>query len=591
MTFLLPLGLFALLALPVIVLLHLIRQRRNRVRVPSLQIWRDLQRTTVQRKPRRLPLTLLLLLHLLLAALLAVALAQPLIETVRSVPRHTAIVLDTSTSMTAVDELPDRLAAAKAEAGRIIDELGSGDSVALIELGAQPAILARGQGRDTVAVSRALDRIVAGGRDGDLKAALDLAQATARMDAGLRVVVLTDGALRSDTPPSVAGDVEWRVFGNNADNVAIVAFAARPLRDGRQQLYARVANLGSAPIARTLQLELNGSRAADEPMRLAPGAEAEWSWPLPRGSETAQAALSGQDAQPIDDQAALVLAGSARADVLLVTPETTALERVMAALPGMAVETISPAEYDGRAADLVIFYRYLPTTLPAAPSMIVAPPSGSDILPVQTYTPAPAVDDVRDSRFAAVDFRPVRLGSVAQLTPPDWASVAVAAGDVPLVLLGQRDGQPVAVWTFDPADSNLPNRLAFPLLAAATTSALLPRAGDTLAVGAAAPFELTGNGLTIAAGERLARPGIYETAGGSIAVQALDAEEATLTGRPAPEITTVARQLPGETLPSGQELWQPLVLAGLVVLGLEWLYAHRSKLRRTVVAAPRPSKR
>ncbi len=532
MTFLLPLGLFALLTLPIIVLLHLIRQRRNRVRVPSLQIWRDLQLTTAQRKPRRLPLTLLLLLQLLLAGLLAVALAQPLIEIVRRVPEHTAIVLDTSTSMSAVDEAPDRLGAARLEARSIIDGLRSDDSVALIELGARPAVLARGQGRDTIAVSRELDRVVAGGRDGDLHAALDLAQATARPGAGLRVVVLTDGALDAATPPPVAGEVEWRVFGDNADNVAIVAFAARPLRDGRQQLYARVANLGSTPIARTLHLDLDGTRAADAPMRLAAGAEAEWSWPLPRGTGAAEATLSGEDVQPIDDRAALVLAGSARARVLLVTPQTTALERVMAAQPGLAVESVSPAEYGGRGADLVIFYKYLPTELPDAPSLIVAPPSGSDVVNVQNYVNVPAVDDVRDSRFAAVDFRPVRLGSVAQLAPPDWAAVAVAAGDVPLVLLGQRDGQPVAVWTFDPDDGNLPNRLAFPLLASATTGALLPRAGDVLAVGADAPFELSGAGTTVAAGERLSRPGIYATAGGAIAVQALELRRSHARGTP-----------------------------------------------------------
>lgn len=588
MTFLLPLGLLALLTLPIIALLHLIRQRRNRLRVPSLQIWRELQRTNVQRKPRRLPLTFLLLLHLLLAALLAVALAQPLIEAARSVPEHTAIVLDTSTSMAAVDEAPDRLAAAKQEARRIVGEQRAGDSVALVELSARPAVLARGEGRDTAGVLRALDRVTAGGRDGDLKAAMELAQATARPAAGLRVVVLTDGALRSNTAPAVAGEVEWRTFGNNAGNVAIVAFAARPLRDGRQQLYARVANLGTAPIARTLRLELDGKRVADEPMRLAAGGEAEWSWPLPRGTARAEAVLSGEDAQPIDDRAALVLAGSAQARALLVTPETTALERVFRAQPGLVVETVAPSEYRGRSADLVIFYKYVPPTLPSAPTLLVAPPRGGEIIKVEGYADAVTVDDIRDERFAAVDFRPVRLGSVAQLAPPDWAGVAVAAGELPLVLLGQRDGQPVAIWTFDPADSNLANRLAFPLLASATASALLPRAGDTLPVGVDAPFALDGDGGTVQAGERLSRPGIYRTAGGSIAVNALDAEEASLVGRPAPEITMLARPVAAASTPAGRELWQPFVVAGLLVLALEWLYTNRANPRR---AGGRPAAR
>ncbi|PMP83121.1 MAG: hypothetical protein C0183_08830, partial [Roseiflexus castenholzii] len=42
MSFLLPLGLLALLALPLIVLLHFLRERRRRVPTPSLLLWANL---------------------------------------------------------------------------------------------------------------------------------------------------------------------------------------------------------------------------------------------------------------------------------------------------------------------------------------------------------------------------------------------------------------------------------------------------------------------------------------------------------------------------------------------------------------------
>ena len=157
MTFLLPIGLAALLLLPLIALLHLIQQRRERLRVPSLQIWRDLQRQTVQRQPRRLPLTLLLLLHLLLAALLALALGQPLLQAARGAATHTAILIDTSTSMAATDEQPNRLEAAKAEARKIIGGLGRGNSAVLNELSTQPRIVAESDCRDTVTIKRQLN--------------------------------------------------------------------------------------------------------------------------------------------------------------------------------------------------------------------------------------------------------------------------------------------------------------------------------------------------------------------------------------------------------------------------------------------------
>lgn len=585
MTFLLPIGLAALLLLPLIALLHLIQQRRERLRVPSLQIWRDLQRQTVQRQPRRLPLTLLLLMHLLLALLLALALGQPLLQAIRGQAEHTAIVLDTSTSMAATDESPTRLEAAKAEARTILRGLGRGDSAVLIELSAQPRILAQSDGRDTVTITRQLNQIAAGGTDGNLANALGLAQATAPASATLRVVVLTDQSLRAAVNgPSVAGTVDWITLGDAGDNVAIVAFAARPLRNGRQQLYARVANISERPIARTLQLDLDGERAATEPMRLAPGAEAEWSWPLPNGTTRAQASLSGSDIQPLDDRAAVVLGGNVRTQIVLVTAETTPLERALRAQRGVELRTIAPNSYQPDLdADLVVLHKFVPETLPAAPVLLVAPPTGAALLTVDGPVPAEAVDRIDDARFAAIDFKPISFDSIIQITTPTWASAAVSSGDLPLVLTGQFNRQPIAIWAFDPASSNLPNRLAFPLLTAATTRVLLPQPNDRLPLGTSAPFALRApDGETVAVGERLTQPGIYEsqTGLGALAVNALDSEEAALQQRPQPTIAMVARPVAADETPVGRELWQPLVIAGLIVLVAEWIYSNRFSYRR-----------
>jgi Ca-activated chloride channel family protein len=588
MTFLLPIGLLALLTLPLIALLHLIQQRRQRQRVPSLQIWRDLQRQTVQQRPRRLPLTLLLLLHLLLALFLAVALGQPLLETVRGEAMHTVILLDTSTSMAATDVNTSRLEAAKAEARRLIQNPTRGDSAALIELSAQPRIVGQSVGNDTSALLRQLDRLAAGGPDGDLGRALNLAQATAQPKAALQIIILTDPALRATDTPTIAGDVRWQIFGEDGDNVAIVAFAARPLRNGQQQLYARVTNLGAQPIARTLYLDLDGNRASSEPMRLQPGMDAEWSWPLPAGTRRAEASLSGDDLQPLDDRAAVVVGSSASTQVKLVTPATepTALERALRAQRGLEVERVSPSNYQaGTPAALVVFDGYLPATFPAAPVLVVTPPRDQQLLPTTGNATNLTVDDVADERFRAIDFRPVTFDNVAQIETPAWANVAVASGSTPLVLTGQYNNYPIAIWTFDPTSSNITNRLAFPLLTAATTRALLPQANDRLLLGTIAPFALRStDGVEVAAGERLAQPGIYQAQSGegAIAVNVLDTDESTLRERPQPTINTVARPVISDDQDTlvGRELWKPLVIAGFIILLIEWIYSNRDSLRR-----------
>lgn len=585
MTFLLPLGLLSLLSLPLIVVLHLREQRRVRQRVPSLEIWRELQRPTPQPRPRRLPLTLLLVLHLLLAALLGLALGQPLLAALREPARHVALIIDTSSSMAATDAPGSRLTAARDTARRMLSDLRRGDSAALIELSATPRLLAQGDGSDRSALLRQLDHLVAGGPDGDLPTALNLAQASAPADKAVQAIVLTDRALRAPATIALRGELSWRVFGTGTDNVAIVAFAARPLRDGRHQLYARVANLGATPIARTLFLDLDGRRVASEPMRLAPGSFAEWSWPLPAGTQRAEASLSGSDILPLDDRAGVVLQGAFQARVLLVSAADTPLERALRALRGLQVERLAPDAYRGtQAADLVVFVNTLPSELPDAPVLIVAPPPEQTLVGVEERLSAPETINVVDARFGGIDFGPVTFERWLSLTPPPWASVAVESNGAALVLTGRYNGQPIALWGFDPADSNLPYRLAFPLLTAATIEVLLPQTADRLPLGAPAPVDLRReDGLTVAAGERLRQPGLYRSpAGGALAVNADDASESNLQPRPQPTVRALPAPVPAATDPPvGRELWRPLIVAALLVLALEWLYIHRRGSLRT----------
>src|SRR5438132_11507852 len=97
MTFLLPLGLLALLTLPIILILHLLRERRRRVAVPSLLHWQNLPRKREGERIRRLPLTLLLLLQLLVATLIGLALGRPqLAGALGGASRPVALILDTS---------------------------------------------------------------------------------------------------------------------------------------------------------------------------------------------------------------------------------------------------------------------------------------------------------------------------------------------------------------------------------------------------------------------------------------------------------------------------------------------------------------
>ena len=345
-------------------------------------------------------------------------------------------------------------------------------------------------------------------------------------------------------------------------------------------MYARVANYGSAPVARTLQLTLDGMEIASEPVRLEPDSSAEWSWPLPAGATQASAALNGGDVQPLDDQAHAVLNGAARERVLLVSDGAIALERALRAQPNMDVLAVSPANYAPREdIDLHIFAGYVPPTLPPTPVALVAPPVDQTLVEVGEDRFTLRADQINDARFNVLDWRPLTFRRVGQLGVPSWAEVAVTAGDTPLVLAGQRDGQPIVVWAFDPDDTNLANRIQFPLLASATVRALLPQNAG-LAVGMRPPAALRAtDGATLGAGERITQPGVYDGENGAAAVNALDQNEAQLGSRPAPQIQTVVQPVDAAEV-TGRDLWQPVVAGALAVLMVEWLYINWARRPR-----------
>ena len=78
MSFLVPLGALALVAVPAIVLLYFLQVRRPEVKVATLMFWRPYVADRQANAPwQRLRLSLLLLLQLLAALALAIGLTRP----------------------------------------------------------------------------------------------------------------------------------------------------------------------------------------------------------------------------------------------------------------------------------------------------------------------------------------------------------------------------------------------------------------------------------------------------------------------------------------------------------------------------------
>lgn len=274
-----PLALFALLGLPALAVIYLLRSRPRRLVVSSVMLWLDPRQPRAGgRKLDWLQTLLLFLVELVLLALLALAAAGPFLTAPRA-GRPLVVILDDSFSMLAGGSESPRAAALAA----LDDELQRRRrlSVRFVLAGERPTLLGRNQ----------LDQWRCQSPSADLDAALTLA---AEIDGEVAaLLVLTD---RAPPRPLGKGRVLWQAFGHRRPNSAIVS-AARSTRDGVERCVIAVESLYDAERATTLVVE------ALEPLRtlerreltLRPGIPEAVVIALPAGTGTLRASVSADD--------------------------------------------------------------------------------------------------------------------------------------------------------------------------------------------------------------------------------------------------------------------------------------------------------
>lgn len=646
-----PAGLLALIAIPLVVLFHM-RHTTPVVRdVPSLRFWRQATREeTHEERFKRPPINLLFLLHILLVAAIAFALTRPAVSSAlgglgsRTEPRHVILLLDGSTSMAARDTASGETRFA--EAAKVADEqlaaLQNGDVATVVLMGTHSTTLAANDPEGIRAVRERLATTPLPGGRVDLDDALTLVKDLLLPSMRDEIVVVTDGALAAD--PSVVSEIGAaielvRVGGDIADNVAITDIATRgsPSNPGEQQLYARLVNFGAAAISAPVVILADGIELSRADVTVPPaGGVQEITQTLPEGAATVTVRLELTDALADDNIASSVLVQGEEFGlrILLVSDIPTALQRALAVLPGSEITLRSPVEAaaarDLGSFDLVVYEHELPATrFPDAPVLIVDPPEAG-LLPTRGVMANPTAIRIRaqDPLLTGVELAGVTFGQAPVIVLDGGSTEIVGAESGPLIFRGTTpdSDQPMIVLAFDVAESNLPQRVAFPILVANIANELAPSPlpasaplGEPIIYrphGAAASIRITNP-----AGEQIDLPlataesettfdavreiafadtgtvGEYRVeeldtagnvlAGGRFIVNAGHVRESDLT--PNADLGNIlAGSDAGADGGSGEslsDLWPVLVAAAFALLLIEWILTLLPRRRRRPVAA------
>ena len=602
------------------VLFYILKLRRRPVPVPFSRIWerilRDKEATTWWSRLKRL---LSLLVQLALLTLLVSALGDPRISGGLIEGRNVVVIVDGSASMKATDVKPSRMHEAKQEVKKLIEGLSGSDRMLIAQMDAAITPLSTMSG-ETSELKPALDLLEATDTRADTRRALSFALDSLTGLPKAEVVVISDGAL-GDLKEATRGlslenvKVRFIPIGSGKKNVAITAFSVRryPLDKSRYEVMIEIQNMNDEPT--NVQLTLLGDGQTVDVTRLALGKKerlARFYKDLAGASRTLEAKLSlgdgKKDDMPADDHAFALMPERRRARVLVVSPGNTYLEAALLLDEYLDVTTVAPSQYPPRGTfDVTIFDAVAPKVARGSGGLLYldVPEKGGpvehkkkiEMFGFDTWKKKSPI-----LRWMSMGDIQVLFGNA--LDPKKEDRVVGASDKGPILVAGRRSGRRFVALGFDPRNSDLVLRVAWPLFVlnvindfieedtGYVSSFMTGNVWHIPAPSGAQSAELKrpdGKTLTVPVKEGRAvylgdRAGFYELTAKMEPEPVKTMFAANLVSPEESQIEPVKKlALKGEALarPEGfkpgvrRELWLYLLLAALIVSVVEWLTYHR----------------
>jgi len=474
MGLLVPVALGLAAILPGIVALYFLKLKRREREISSTWLWRpvllDRQANSLW---QRLRVSLLLLLQLLAAIALILAASHPFATVKALTAGNTVILLDATGAMQATDVAPNRFASAKAEVRRLIDQRPPGGKMSLILVTRSPQILIA-HSSDSAALTNALEHATVTSGDGDIGQAMSLAASLLRgHEKDGQVAVVGTGHYRgmSDVAPMPV-PVTFVPVGSAAPNLAVSSFTTR-LMEGELMAFAHVSNYGPAQVSATAEFWADGKLITVDRQTLEPGDSRAFSWAVPLGSRVLQIRLPSPDGLSLDNQAWTLPSGQQRSRVLLVSEGNPFLLKALQLVPGAQLTTVAPKDYAAGDYDLYVFDRVKePEGQPPGRMLLVDPPGPTEERFVGAITPKQG-----DPLLKYVDLKEVHINLAHLHTPsPDANILWTGMTDRGAIPLLWTEGNDRAVFGFALQQSDLPLRIAFPVLMQNLAGWLLPPA-------------------------------------------------------------------------------------------------------------------
>ena len=471
MYFLNPSAFYLLAFLPIVVLLHFLKLHRQRYVVPSVMLWLEAIEDMKANVPfQRLRNSLLLPLQILFLLVVVGGVARPALRQLGGLAEQSIVIIDTSASMGATDLGKPRLDAAKAEALKLINQLGANGEMMIMDTSHPSHNIRQAFTSDTEKLRQAVDNLSVVHTPPMLKEIFNSvavyarapgAQVTQNPDA-VGVVFISDNF---EVLPSSASPVQFQKIGlgDRSENLAIIQFSVtRALTPpNRYQVLVGVQNFADTPKRFQVQLGIEGkSFFADESVVLPPKETTSTVFFLENDErfygQVITARLDIDDDLPVDNVASAILHPPPKWKVLLVSDrDQPPLSAILKTDPHVILNQVQTSDYHGVGGnDILIFDQFVPDPLPEGNIVFLNPIGGLPFMPTQENSQPtqiigqhPTHEVMRDVSLINLE---VKVSLRVQL--PLWGIPLIETNRTPLIWLGEQDNQKVVVFAFDPFD-------------------------------------------------------------------------------------------------------------------------------------------
>ena len=601
-------GWFALLG--ILIVIYLLRPRRQRVIVPSLMLWLEDDRGIAGSKLWRwLRRHILLILQAFALAALILSLARPERLKLTRIAPDLVVIVDGSGRFTAPTETGDRFDGARIAVREHLEGIDGTAAVSII-LAANPPRIVAVRETDAGAVRKAVRELEPGYGQADIETALEIAQSILRDGPGGSIAIVSDGHFRIDNVELLANAGLIEVQSGPAE-LRIDRVAARREPSGVMQALVGVISTLSEPREVNVELSVGGAEFATQKINVPSNGWAGAVFSDVGATSTADISATLVDEPPGSsgaDANAQRLPPITELRAAVVSNDPSSYTRALDVLPNVIVQAVDPPSYDPKARfDLYIFDRFVPETLPGASMIFFSPPIENRVFETSTEISSSLPIKARDSRLLQfVDLSFLEPGESNSISIPEWSQADLILDVGAAIFHGIFEGRRTVVASFDPVDAGMTDTAAFPIFminAVAWANPLRalsdangvstgqklhiqphpqateieiagpdgapPSKFDAAGVVAIGPFQETGlYRLTqFASGRAL---GIEEFNVHSPSFGASSPQSKIELGPPP---TLVSASL--DTRLASSELWMWIALGALLIMSGEWLWFHR----------------